>query len=258
MPLRIWVIGSRTSSAPSGKAIVRAPGGALACGLTGAAVRADGRPRAAGGGPGPDRLDHGEHVVAGDAAAAAGPDDLLGAQAVLAQEPADGRGHAGVGVTGRRECRRGREWRGCRRGDRNAGRSRSRSRGGGRRDRSLVGVGRAIRRRRGTGRCGRLHGAGRRGGFSFVTRVDDRDLGVVRHRGAFLGQDLGEDALERRRDLGVDLVGDDLEERLVLVDVVAGLLEPFPDRALGDALTELGHRHLRHVRSSSKSAGRRT
>ena len=41
-------------------------------------------------------------------------------------------------------------------------------------------------------------------------------------------------------------------ERLVLVDVVAGLLEPLPDRALGDALAELGHRHLGHVRRSSE------
>ena len=82
---------------------------------------------------------------------------------------------------------------------------------------------------------------------ALVGRLDDRDLGVVRDRRPFLDEDLLEDAGERRRDLGVDLVGDDLEERLVLRDRVAGLLQPLADRPLGDALAELGHRHLGHV-----------
>ena len=42
-------------------------------------------------------------------------------------------------------------------------------------------------------------------------------------------------------DLGVDLVGGDLEQRLVDLDPVALLLEPPGDGALGDALTEGGH-----------------
>ena len=90
------------------------------------------------------------------------------------------------------------------------------------------------------------------GPVAFVGGLDDRDLGVVGDGRAFLGQDLAQHPLERRRDLGVDLVRDDLDQRLVLGDVVARLLEPLPDRPLGDALAELGHRHLGHVRSSSE------
>ena len=47
--------------------------------------------------------------------------------------------------------------------------------------------------------------------------------------------------------LGVDLVGGDLEQRLVGGDRVTDLLEPLRDRALGDGLTELGKRDVSHV-----------
>src|SRR6185436_16103355 len=72
----------------------------------------------------------------------------------------------------------------------------------------------------------------------------------------FLGKDLAQGPLERRRDLRVDLVGHDLDQRLVLGDMIARLLQPLPDRPLGDALAELGHRHLGHVRCSSVVTGR--
>ena len=55
-----------------------------------------------------------------------------------------------------------------------------------------------------------------------------------------LDEDLLQHAGDRRRDLGVDLVGRDLEQRLVDLDVVADLLEPAGDGALGDALAEGG------------------
>ncbi len=55
-----------------------------------------------------------------------------------------------------------------------------------------------------------------------------------------LDQDLLKDSGDGGRDLGVDLVGRDLEERLVDRDTVADLLEPTCDGALGDALAELG------------------
>ena len=60
--------------------------------------------------------------------------------------------------------------------------------------------------------------------------------------------DLGDEdpldgAGDRRRDLGVDLVGGHLEQRLVDLDLVADLLEPAGDGALGDALAQGGHRH---------------
>ena len=48
-----------------------------------------------------------------------------------------------------------------------------------------------------------------------------------------------------RRHLGVDLVGGDLEQRLVGVDVLTLGLEPPGHGALGDALTEAGHGHGR-------------
>jgi hypothetical protein len=61
------------------------------------------------------------------------------------------------------------------------------------------------------------------------------------------------DALEYtgggRRDLGVDLVGRDLEQRLVDGDLVTLLLEPAGDSAFRDALTERRHGHgERHLR----------
>ena len=66
------------------------------------------------------------------------------------------------------------------------------------------------------------------------------------HRVAGLGEQLGERAGGGRRDLGVDLVGRDLDDRLVLGDLVAGLLGPLEDRALGDRLAHRGHRDLDH------------
>ena len=47
--------------------------------------------------------------------------------------------------------------------------------------------------------------------------------------------------LRGRRHLGVDLVGRDLEQRLVGLDLLADLLQPLRDRPLGD-----GDAHLRH------------
>src|SRR6267143_163880 len=44
--------------------------------------------------------------------------------------------------------------------------------------------------------------------------------------------DLRQDAGGRRRDFGVDLVGRDLEQRLVPLDGIADLLEPFAERPL--------------------------
>ena len=59
---------------------------------------------------------------------------------------------------------------------------------------------------------------------------------------------LGEDLYKRpggwSGNLGVDLVGGDLDERLVRLHAVADLLQPAEDRALGDRLAHLGHGDL--------------
>ena len=71
--------------------------------------------------------------------------------------------------------------------------------------------------------------------------ADHRDDAVDRNRLAFLDLDLGQDAGGRRRDLGIHLVGRNLEQRLVAVDRVADLLDPADDRPFGDRLAHLGH-----------------
>ena len=102
IPLRILVIGSRTSSAPSGNSI-GAPTGRAGPAAVVRRVRPVRRLGAAepfwpdagaaaasrrwGGAAGPDRLDDLEDVLAGDSATAAGADDLGRGQLVFAQEP---------------------------------------------------------------------------------------------------------------------------------------------------------------------------
>ena len=95
--------------------------------------------------------------------------------------------------------------------------------------------------RLGLGCIRRLPVAGARGlvGDDRQPRPDIDGL-ALRH------QDLGEVTAGRRRHLGVDLVGRDLEQRLVSVDLVADLLEPLRDRALGDGLAELRHGDVGH------------
>src|SRR5699024_1636358 len=57
----------------------------------------------------------------------------------------------------------------------------------------------------------------------------------------FLSEDLDQGACDRGWDLGVDLVGGDLEQWLVDLDLVADGLQPLGDGALGDGLAELRH-----------------
>ena len=92
--------------------------------------------------------------------------------------------------------------------------------------------------------------AGAAAGFPART-ADDRDDGVDGDGRALLHLDLGERPGHGRRDLGVHLVGRDLEDRLVALDGVADLLEPLGDRAFGDGLA-----HLRHQDFGSRTARR--
>src|ERR687897_700072 len=73
-------------------------------------------------------------------------------------------------------------------------------------------------------------------------RQHDTDVDGV----ALLHEDLRQHAAHGRRHFGVDLVGGHLEERLVLCVLLADLLEPLGDRALGDRLTELRHLDVGH------------
>src|SRR5438552_1090229 len=59
--------------------------------------------------------------------------------------------------------------------------------------------------------------------------------------GALLHLDLLQDAGEWRGNFRIHLVGDDFDQALVFLDLVARLLQPFRDGALGDRLPELRH-----------------
>ena len=91
----------------------------------------------------------------------------------------------------------------------------------------------------GVGRRG--FGVGRSGGCPVL--IDDRKLGADGD-GLVLGHgNAAQDAGNRRRDLGIHLVGRDLEKWLVRLNVLTLPLEPTSDCALSDALTELWHRY---------------
>ena len=68
---------------------------------------------------------------------------------------------------------------------------------------------------------------------------------------AFRDNNLNEGAGCRRRDLCINLVGRDLQDRLVTLDGVANLLHPLRNCALGNGLAHLGHRNFNtsHARS---------
>ena len=147
---------------------------------------------------------------------------------------------AGAGARERRSRSGGRG----RRSGRGGRRSRRGSRGrGSRLRRSGLGRRVGLRGRRGVGLDGLL---GRRrlrsglGGSRSTLVADARECRADGDRLVLLDEDLLQHAGERRRDLGVDLVGRDLEQRLVDVDRVADLLQPAGDGALGDALAEFG------------------
>ena len=69
------------------------------------------------------------------------------------------------------------------------------------------------------------------------------DFGDGRAHGqglALFGEDAEEFAFDGRGDLHGDLVGDDLDQRLIPPDGVAGLLEPFTDGAFDYRLANVG------------------
>ena len=70
-----------------------------------------------------------------------------------------------------------------------------------------------------------------------------------------LGGDLGQRSGGWSGHLGVDLVGRDLDQRLVGLDAVADLLQPPKDGAFGDRLPHLGHGDLHGRRTSGHPVG---
>jgi len=93
-------------------------------------------------------------------------------------------------------------------------------------------------RRYGFGRS-RCRSRGGRGGGTRA--VDHGDNGLDGNGLAFGNFDFFEHAGGGRRNFRVHLVGGDFKERLVALDLVAGLLEPFGDGAFKDAFAHLGH-----------------
>ena len=86
--------------------------------------------------------------------------------------------------------------------------------------------------------------------------ADDRQVGADRDGVVLADEDLLQGAGHRRRDLGVDLVGGDLEQRLVDLDGVADALQPAGHGAFGDRLPKGRHGHaFRHVVRSPRRAG---
>jgi hypothetical protein len=77
--------------------------------------------------------------------------------------------------------------------------------------------------------------------------VDARHHGVDAYRLAFFHQHLGQRSGGGRRDLGIDFIGGDFEQRFVALHTLAGLLEPLGERAFDNAFAHLGHHYVGHV-----------
>ena len=201
-----------------------------------------------------------EDVLLADAPTDASTREGRDVDALLGRELADERGEVGAGRLGRGSgngCRRGRNRsRGCRDGCRGR--------------RLLLGGGlrRALRlgRRLSGGRGGdglggrRLSRGRRRGGGTAGTRADHGQHGAHLDRLVLRDDDLEKRAGHRRRNLGVDLVGGDLEQGLVDLDRVADLLEPAGHGALGDGLPESRQRDVlaRATAAVRRAGGRRS
>jgi hypothetical protein len=86
----------------------------------------------------------------------------------------------------------------------------------------------------GCGRCG----CGAVGRLDLAQQLADLD------RVAFAGEHLDDPAGDRRGNLGVHLVGGDLDQDVVESDFVTFLFVPFQDGALGHRLAHRGHGDL--------------
>ena len=88
----------------------------------------------------------------------------------------------------------------------------------------------------------------RSSGSGTITLADGPQHRADGNAGTLGHLDLGQDPCGRRRHLQRHLVGLELEQRLIDVDRIAGLLEPLTDSCLGHRFTERRHRDLdRHL-----------
>ena len=78
----------------------------------------------------------------------------------------------------------------------------------------------------------------------FAGRANHGDQGADLDGLAFGHPNNEQYTLCRRRDLRVNLIGDDLDQRLILGDGLARLLQPLADRAFRDGLAKLRHRDV--------------
>ncbi len=92
----------------------------------------------------------------------------------------------------------------------------------------------------GCGRSGLCRSRGRSSGRR-PRSVNHADNRLDRHGLPFAKFDLLQHASSRRGNFRIHLVGGDLEQRLVALDLVAGLLQPLGDSAFENALAHLGH-----------------
>src|SRR5271165_4749264 len=98
-------------------------------------------------------------------------------------------------------------------------------------------------------RLSRLRSRSGRGRYTCLTLSSDgADDGVDLHSRAGLDFDVLQRAGSGRRNLGVNLVGGDLKQRFVALDLLAGLLQPLGDGPFKDRLPHLGHDYVcRHI-----------
>src|SRR5438445_756891 len=76
--------------------------------------------------------------------------------------------------------------------------------------------------------------------FSMLLAIGRR-IGAASAAGAVLCRGFLPRPGARGRNVGVDVVGDDLDQAVVFLRLIAGLLQPFRDGASGDRLAELRH-----------------
>ncbi len=86
-----------------------------------------------------------------------------------------------------------------------------------------------------------------------VARLDTADHGAHGDGLIRLDQQLGDRAGHGRRQLRVDLVGGDLDQRVVLGDLVARLHEPLENGALGHRIAHLRDRHVDDLAARAKA-----